>query len=181
MGMSNILGALVAFAVTTRLSAAEVTGWGWRIPFLFGLSIVPVGFYLRRTLEETPQFRAEAAQRRETRAGVAPLGMVFREHSRSLLVGMGISILWAVAVYVLLIFMPVLAQKAFGFTATQAFGSSLIGNVVFVIGCFAFGALADRIGHARVLAIGAVLLLSGVLPLFQPWLGGRRSRPSPSF
>ncbi len=174
MGMSNILGALVAFAVTTRLSAAEVTGWGWRIPFLFGLSIVPVGFYLRRTLEETPQFRAEAAQRAETRAGVAPLGMVFREHSRSLLVGMGISILWAVAVYVLLIFMPVLAQKAFGFTATQAFGSSLIGNVVFVIGCFAFGALADRIGRARVLTIGVVLLLSGVLPLFQ-WLASSQS------
>jgi len=79
---------------------------------------------------------------------------------------MGISILWAVAVYVLLIFMPVLAQKAFGFTAAQAFGSSLIGNVVFVIGCFAFGALADRIGHTRVLTIGAILLLSGVLPLF---------------
>ena len=174
MGMSNILGALVAFAVTARLSAAEVTGWGWRIPFLFGLSIVPVGFYLRRTLEETPQFRAEAVQRQETRAGAAPLGMVFREHSRSLLVGMGISILWAVAVYVLLIFMPVLAQKAFGFTATQAFGSSLIGNVVFVIGCFAFGALADRVGQARVLTIGVVLLLSGVLPLFQ-WLASSHS------
>ena len=174
MGMSNILGALVAFAVTTRLSAAEVTGWGWRIPFLIGLSIVPVGFYLRRTLEETPQFRAETAQHPETRAGVAPLGLVFREHSRSLLVGMGISILWAVAVYVLLIFMPVLAQKAFGFTATQAFGSSLIGNVVFVIGCFAFGALADRIGQARVLTIGVVLLLSGVLPLFQ-WLASSQS------
>src|SRR5260370_15497388 len=136
--------------------------------------MVPVGFYLRRTLEETPQFRAEAAQRQETRAGAAPLGMVFREHSRALLVGMGISILWAVAVYVLLIFMPVLAQKAFGFTATQAFGSSLIGNVVFVIGCFAFGALADRIGRARVLTIGVVLLLSGVLPLFQ-WLASPRS------
>jgi MHS family proline/betaine transporter-like MFS transporter len=87
---------------------------------------------------------------------------------------MGISILWAVAVYVLLIFMPVLAQKAFGFTATQAFGSSLIGNVVFVTGCFAFGALADRIGQTRVLTIGVVLLLSGVLPLFQ-WLASSQS------
>jgi len=166
MGMSNIVGALVAFAVTARLSATEVAGWGWRIPFLIGLSIVPVGIYLRRTLEETPQFRAESAQRPEARVSATPLVMVFREHSRSLLVGMGISILWAVAVYVLLIFMPVLAQKAFGFTAAQAFGSSLIGNVVFVIGCFAFGALADRIGHTRVLTIGAILLLSGVLPLF---------------
>jgi len=64
MGMSNMLGALVAFAVTTRLSAAEVTGWGWRIPFLFGLSIVPVGFYLR---EHSKRPRNFALRRRSVR------------------------------------------------------------------------------------------------------------------
>jgi MHS family proline/betaine transporter-like MFS transporter len=164
MGMSNILGALVAFGVATLLPAAQIVSWAWRIPFLVGLLIVPVGVYLRRTLEETPQFRAESRQLPRGRA--TPLRLVFRDHSRSLLVGMGISILWAVAVYVLLIFMPVLVQKTFGFTAAQAFGSSLVGNIVFVCGCFAFGALADRIGHTRVLTIGVVLLLLGVLPLF---------------
>src|SRR5271165_2193529 len=174
MGMSNILGALVAFAVTTLLPAAHVAAWGWRIPFFIGLMILPVGVYLRKTLEETPQFRAELVQIHDRQHGAAPLITVFRQHFRSLLVGMGISILWAVAVYVLLIFMPVLAQKAFGFSAAQAFGSSLIGNVVFVGGCFAFGALADRIGHTRVLAIGAVLLMSGVLPLFL-WLAASKS------
>jgi MFS family permease len=166
MGMSNILGALVAFAIATFLPAAQIVSWAWRIPFLIGLLIVPVGVYLRRTLEETPQFRAESRQLHDERGRATPLRLVFRDHSRSLLVGMGISILWAVAVYVLLIFMPVLVQKTFGITAAQAFGSSLIGNIVFVCGCFAFGALADRIGNTRVLMIGVVLLLLGVLPLF---------------
>jgi len=174
MGMSNILGALVAFCVTALLSASQVASWGWRVPFLIGLLIVPIGIYLRRTLQETPQFRADAERRRHERAVVRPLAGVFRDHSRSLLVGMGISIPWAVAVYVLLIFMPVLAQKAFGFTAAQAFGSSLIGNIVFVTGCFAFGALADRIGHIRVLTLGVILLLVGVLPLFR-WLAASHS------
>jgi MHS family proline/betaine transporter-like MFS transporter len=174
MGMSNILGALVAFAIATLLPAAKIVAWGWRIPFLVGLLIVPVGVYLRRTLEETPQFRAESQQHREGPGRATPLALVFRDYSRSLLVGMGISILWAVAVYVLLIFMPVLAQKAFGFTAAQAFGSSLVGNIVFVCGCFAFGALSDRIGHSRVLAIGVALLLLGVLPLFL-WLSASKS------
>jgi MHS family proline/betaine transporter-like MFS transporter len=164
MGMSNILGALVAFGIATLLPAAQIVSWAWRIPFLIGLLIVPVGVHLRRTLEETPQFRAESRQLPRGRA--TPLRLVFRDHSRSLLVGMGISILWAVAVYVLLIFMPVLVQKSFGFSAAQAFGGSLVGNTVFVCGCFAFGTLADRIGHTRVLTIGVVLLLLGVLPLF---------------
>src|SRR5580658_7270350 len=173
MGMSNILGALVAFAVATLLSAAQIVSWAWRIPFLVGLLIVPVGVYLRRTLEETPQFRAESRQAHDEQGRATPLRLVFRDHSRSLLVGMGISILWAVAVYVPLIFMPVLVQKSFGFTAAQAFGSSLIGNIVFVCGCFAFGALADRIGHTRVLMTGVVLLLLGVLPLFLCLSGSR--------
>ena len=174
MGMSNILGALVAFSIATLLPAAKIVAWGWRIPFLVGLLIVPVGVYLRRTLEETPQFRAESRQHRDGPDRATPLALVFRDYSRSLLVGMGISILWAVAVYVLLIFMPVLAQKAFGFTAAQAFGSSLVGNIVFVCGCFAFGALSDRIGHSRVLAIGVASLLLGVLPLFL-WLSASKS------
>lgn len=172
MGMSNILGALVAFAVTALLPPAAVISWGWRVPFLIGLCIVPLGLYLRRTLEETPAFRAEHARH----ATPLPLLGVFREHSGALLAGFGISILWAVAVYVLLIFMPVFVQQAFGFSAAQAFGSSLVENVCFVGGCFGFGALADRIGHARVQAIGAAALALAVLPLFV-WLDRSRSLP----
>lgn len=177
MGMSNILGALVAFAVTSLLPLSQVIVWGWRIPFILGLAIVPIGVYLRRTLEETPEFRAEFERSHSAsspRAPRLPLIDVFREHSSALCVGFGISILWAVAVYVLLIFMPVFVQKAFGYTAAQAFGSSLIENLIFVGGCFLFGALADRIGHFRMQALGAAALLVAVLPLFM-WLDRSRS------
>jgi MHS family proline/betaine transporter-like MFS transporter len=171
MGMSNILGALVAFAITTLLAPSEIFRWGWRLPFLFGLTIVPLGLYLRRTLEETPAFLAEVEAQRVPRQ---PLMGVFREYPQALLMGFCISILWAVTVYVLLIFMAVFVQKAFGFSATQAFGASLVENVVFVCGCFAFGALADRIGYARVQLYGATALLITVLPLFA-WLDRARS------
>jgi MFS transporter, MHS family, proline/betaine transporter len=174
MGMSNVLGALVAFAVTAILPPSEVIRWGWRIPFAIGLLIAPVGLYLRRTLEETPSFRAEAVRQLAEQDTTLPVVRLFRDHRRPLLIGMGISILFAVSVYVLLILTPVFVQRAFGFTATQAFGSSLIGNIAFVVGCFAFGALADRIGHKQVLAVGSCLLLVLVLPLFK-WLDASRS------
>ena len=70
--------------------------------------------------------------------------------------------------------MPVFVQRAFGFSAAQAFGSSLIENLIFVGGCFLFGALADRIGHSRMQALGAAALLVAVLPLFV-WLDRSRS------
>jgi MFS transporter, MHS family, proline/betaine transporter len=172
MGMANILGALAAFSVTSLLSLAEVRAWGWRLPFIVGLLIAPVGLYLRRSLNESAEFTAERARQavQATRA-VAPLSEVFKHHSRTLLVGFTVAILWAVAVYVLMIFLPTYVQRpdTFSFTAKQAFGASLLGNVPFVGACLLFGWLSDRIGRRLSLFLSAALLLITVLPLFM-WL-----------
>lgn len=171
MGMSNILGALVAFTITQAMPHADIVRFGWRLPFLLGLIIVPLGVYLRRTLDETPAFRETLSDGRPARR---PLLQLLREHYLALAAGFGISILWAAAVYVLLIYMPVYLQKVLSFTPGQAFGGSLVENVVFVGGCFAFGALADRIGHARVQTFGAAALMIVVIPLFW-WLDAART------
>ncbi len=180
MGMANILGALAAFSVTATLSTAQVQAWGWRIPFIFGLLIAPVGLYLRRSLDETEAFQAEALRRlRDHAQQKVPLLEIFRNHGRSLFVGFCVAILWAVAVYVLMIFLPTYVQHpdTFNFSARQAFGASLIGNIPFVIGCLWFGSLSDRIGRRRSLFISAALLLLFVLPLFM-WLKASPTLPT---
>jgi MHS family proline/betaine transporter-like MFS transporter len=172
MGMANILGALAAFSVTTWLSPAEVRAWGWRLPFIAGLAIAPVGLYLRRSLKESVEFASERARRAmHPKHRAAPLIEVFRCHWRSLTSGFTVAILWAVAVYVLMIFLPTYVQRpdTFNFTAKQAFGASLLGNVPFVGACLLFGSLSDRIGRRTSLFISAALLLATVLPLFL-WL-----------
>jgi len=178
MGMANILGALAAFSVTALLTQDQVRSWGWRIPFLFGLLIAPVGLYLRRSLDETEAFQSETARRdRDEASGKTPLLEIFRSHGRSLLTGFLVAVLWAVAVYVLMIFLPTYVQRpdTYNFSAKQAFGASLIGNIPFVIGCLWFGSLSDRIGRRRSLFISAALLLVCVLPLFM-WL---KADPTP--
>jgi MFS transporter, MHS family, proline/betaine transporter len=180
MGMANILGALAAFSVTATLSTAQVQAWGWRIPFIFGLLIAPVGLYLRRSLNETEAFQAETRRRAQDHAQEkVPLLEIFRNHGRSLCVGFCVAILWAVAVYVLMIFLPTYVQHpdTFNFSARQAFGASLIGNIPFVIGCVWFGSLSDRIGRRRSLFISAALLLLLVLPLFL-WLKASPTLPT---
>jgi len=179
MGMANILGALAAFSVTAVLSTSEVQAWGWRIPFIFGLTIAPVGLYLRRSLDETDAFQAEERQRAHAAKPKAPLLEIFRSHGRSLFVGFCVAVLWAVAVYVLMIYLPTYVQRAdtFGFSAAQAFGASLIGNIPFVIGCVWFGSWSDRIGRRRSLALSAGLLFIAVLPLFL-WLKADPTLPT---
>lgn len=49
-----LLGAVFGMLLTGTLSPASLTQWGWRIPFLVGLSIVPAGLYMRRRLVDGP-------------------------------------------------------------------------------------------------------------------------------
>jgi len=177
MGMSNILGALVGVAVTNALSAQQLRDWGWRIPFIVGLLIAPVGLYLRQRLPETRDFQAERERRRRSAQTLrSPLLTLFRDHPRALATGMGFSILWAVAVYVLIVFAPVYVQQTFHFSAAQAFMASLIGNVFLVSACFASGALSDRIGRRAALTGSSCALFLAVLPLFL-WL---QAAPTPT-
>src|SRR5260370_263894 len=49
-----LLGSGVAALTNTLLSAADVESWGWRIPFLLGGLILPVGLYMRRRIGDAP-------------------------------------------------------------------------------------------------------------------------------
>ena len=175
MGITNILSALVATIMTLVFDKAEISAWAWRLPFLLGLVILPVGLWLRRTLHETPEFEAEMArQHLEQKEHKMPAMQLLREYPKQLLMGTGICILWVVSVYTLIIFMPTHMQRAFGFTGTQAFQAMFIGNIFLVAGCVLSGWVSDHIGRLRVLLITALLLGICVLPLFQ-WLGASRS------
>src|ERR1700733_11807488 len=77
------LGAAVGSVVSHGFSPEALQSWGWRVPFLLGIVIGPVGFYLRRAVDETPEFKAYL----QRHAGVksTPLRDVLRNHSRALL------------------------------------------------------------------------------------------------
>lgn len=175
MGVSNLLAAGVATLVAFALSEAQIGSWGWRIPFILGLAIAPVGLWMRRSLDETPAFQEE--QRRQAREGApakAPMLEVVRRHPRELALGLGLCVLWAVGPYALIIYMPIYVQKSMGFSSSQAFTAALVGNLFLVAGCLGSGRLSDRLGRRKVLAGGAVLILCSVYPLLA-WLQATHS------
>jgi MHS family citrate/tricarballylate:H+ symporter-like MFS transporter len=53
-----VFAALIGFAVDKLIAPADVSAWGWRVPFVIGCLIVPLLFVLRRTLQETEEFLA---------------------------------------------------------------------------------------------------------------------------
>ena len=51
--IGNIISGLVGVTIAFALSKTDADGWGWRIPFLLGILIAPLGVYIRRSLVET--------------------------------------------------------------------------------------------------------------------------------
>ncbi|WP_223283465.1 MULTISPECIES: MFS transporter [Achromobacter] len=170
MGISNLLGALVATLVTTLLTEEQVGEWGWRIPFILGLAIAPVGLWMRAALDETPHFREEQERQARQNARVkAPLLAVIRDYPKELLTGLCMSVLWAVGPYALIIFMPIYVQKSMGFTSSEAFLAALVGNLFLTGGCVFSGTLSDRYGRRNMLRAAAAVLMVAVYPLMM-WL-----------
>src|ERR1700679_994633 len=51
-GLSNLLASAFGVGLTAWMAPADLTSWGWRIPFLFGVLIGPIGIYIRNHLED---------------------------------------------------------------------------------------------------------------------------------
>lgn len=81
-----LLGSLVATAINSHYSTAEVTAFAWRIPFLLGGVFGLFSVYLRRWLHETPVFAEMKA--RKALAAEVPLKAVLRDHGRAVIVSM---------------------------------------------------------------------------------------------
>ena len=82
-GLAAVLASAFGVLLTTTLSPEALRSWGWRVPFAFGLLVGPIGLYIRRHLEETPEFvSAEKARR--------PVADVFRREFGRLLLAIGI-------------------------------------------------------------------------------------------
>ena len=140
----GLTAAVVVALLNTAFTTAQVDAWAWRIPFLLGLVLLPIGLWLRRDVPETPRFRAE--QRGET-TGLADLGSPLA----LLLRAFGFTVLWTVSYYVMLTYLPTFTQQHAGLSPSEALWSSAAAQIVLVLAIPVMGALSDRIGRKPLL------------------------------
>ena len=160
-----LLGSGVAALVGTWLSAEAADSWGWRIPFLLGGLLGPVGLYMRRHIGETPAFVRNAAvvdpPRRPPVAAVLLAARAF-----------GFTVFWTVSYYIVLTYMPTFLQKQVGVPRSQALWATASGLLVMVIATPLMGLLSDRVGRRPLLAVACVASLALPYPLFKLMLSG---------
>jgi len=170
-GLAVLIGAILGTLLTRTLTPQALDGWGWRIPFLFGLIIGPLGLYLRRNLDETSAF----LQSTQSSAGQQGSGSVLASHVNEMLACLGLVVAGTISFYVILIYIPTFARTQLHLPLDQAFLAQSIGLACEVVLIPIFGALSDLVGRKPVMITALVLDLVVTYPLFS-WVSA-----SPSF
>jgi MFS transporter, MHS family, proline/betaine transporter len=170
-GLAVLLGAILGTLLTRSLTPETLDSWGWRIPFLFGLIIGPVGLYIRRKLDETSAF----LQSNRSSAGQQGAGSVLMSHVKEMLVCLGMVVSGTISFYVILIYIPTFARTQLHLPLDQAFLAQSIGLACEVVLIPICGLLSDFVGRKPVMITALVLDLLVTYPLFS-WVSA-----SPSF
>jgi MFS transporter, MHS family, proline/betaine transporter len=160
--LAALLGALLGALVTRLLTPEALDGWGWRVPFWFGLAIGPVGLLIRRYVEETEPF---LASRRASRAPPA-IGAALLAHYREAMVSMGLVVAGTIEFYVILLYMPTFASTELHLPLGQAFLAQTVGLACMIVVIPLAGAFSDHVGRKPVLIAAIGLSLCLTYPLF---------------
>lgn len=158
-GAALLLASGFGFGLTTFLTHDQLYTWGWRVPFFFGMLIGPVGWYIRRRMDETEDF--ERAEKLDN-----PLGAALSTHLARVLTAAGAVALASLSVY-LILYMPTFAVKSLGLPGWAGFVGGMIAGLVTLVGTPFVGRLADRVGPGRVMLVAAGAGVVLAWPLFQ--------------
>lgn len=152
--VSTTIGQLIASGLaallTSTLIKADMSAYGWRIPFILGAVLSLVGLWIRKGADET------SAVAEEIRRGEATRPKLFdflRQHPRSASLIVGITIAGTVAYYTWTSFLPTYAQITVKFDKAESLQVGTISLVFFMVLQPLLGMLSDRIGRKPMLIV----------------------------
>ncbi|MDR2255552.1 MAG: MHS family MFS transporter [Arthrobacter sp.] len=162
------LGMMLASAVMALMTGVISPGdafdeWGWRVPFLLSIVLILVGYWVRRSVDESPVFQEIAESKQQTKA---PVLVLFKKY-------------WYLVVLGALVFVGNNApgymttggfiQKyatgdAVGLGKTEVLLAVTFGSACWFVTTLLAGVFADKIGRVRTYQIG--FLCTGVFVFF---------------
>ena len=158
------------FSVVTRLPETAFVAWGWRVPFLLGILLTGIGFFIRLRVLESPVFE----QAKNVRpAPKLPILEVLHTHPRSVLLAMGARLAENAFFYIFTVWVLSYATQQHGLAKSTLLNGVLLGSAAQLVAIPLFGSLSDRVGRRPVYLGGAIFLLAMAFPFF--WLVDTKS------
>jgi len=161
--IGTTLTAALLLILSATIAPADMLAWGWRIPFLIAFPLLLVSLYLRLAIDETPVFKALVASDRRERV---PALAAFRKYPVAIIVAIGAALLGIGSYSLMNTYTIGYGVGVLGFSYPDLALATLIGSLLQLVTIPLFGSLANRIGPARVVAIGALGTLLIAFPMY---------------
>lgn len=166
--LGMIFATATMWVITTVLSPEEFLAWGWRLPFLFSIALILVGYLIRRAVEESPVFKELQERKGESSA---PLRVLFTRFPSKVVLTALIFIANNAAGYLLIAYFSAYATRpvddgGLGLDRPPVLLATTLASFGWLIFTFYGGYLSDKLGRVRTFQIGYVLLAIWAIPMW---------------
>ena len=164
---SGAIGSLIAMMLGATLLHSSLPSWSWRIPFLLGAFLAFIGFYMRKRLQESPEF-SELLSKKSTQHSSTdiPLLMAFRNYPLSIFRAFAVGAFANVLANTLVVYLNVYLTKVVGISIAHSMFFNSVGLFVVIFMIPFMGWLSDKVGQSILMRIGSILVMSSIYPLF---------------
>src|SRR5579863_6667038 len=141
-----VFAALLGVGLSAVVPPTGMSEWGWRVPFFIGCMIVPLLFWLRRSLAETEVFLAQ-----KHHPAISEILASLATNWKIVGIGVLLSTMTTVSFYLITAYTPTFGIEVLHLTSRQSL------MVTFCVGMSNFfwlpmgGAISDRVGRRPIL------------------------------
>ncbi|WKW39877.1 MFS transporter [Enterobacter mori] len=159
----GMLMATFIVSLMTLFSEEDFLSWGWRIPFLLSSILVLIGLWIRKDIDETPDFQKV---KQSGQVAKAPLRETLKHHWREVLIAAGLKVVETAPFYIFSTFVVSYATTTLTYQKSQALEAVTLGALVATIMIPLMGLLSDKIGRQRMYAVSVFVLGLFIVPWF---------------
>jgi MFS family permease len=157
MAFAGLFGVALSFA----LDDAAIQSWGWRIPFIIGVAIVPVGMIMRSRLQETVD--ADASTIHPSTGHV--FSALLKNHLRPLVVALMLITSGTIATYIGA-YMTTYALSTLHMATGASMSATAVTGACLLLFSLIGGWLSDRVGRKPVYLLSKLALTAVAYPAF---------------
>ncbi|WP_079505840.1 MFS transporter [Mesobacillus jeotgali] len=157
-----VMGTL-ALWLMSLLPEQQFMSWGWRVPFIFSALLVVFGLWIRKGIDETPEFK-EVQQKGEIPK--LPIVDTLRYYWKEVLITIGAKVVETAPFYIFSTFIVSYATSTLGFSRSAVLGSVMVSTVITTILIPIMGSLSDRIGRKKMYIAGTLAMMAFAFPYF---------------
>ncbi|WP_368634377.1 MFS transporter [Kurthia gibsonii] len=161
IGMFLGTGALTF--ITFVISIDAFVSWGWRVPFILSAFLVLFGFWIRKGIDETPDFKNLKESGEVVKV---PLFETLKTHWREVLIAIGAKVVETAPFYIFGTFVISYATTQLDFTYVEALIAVMVATVVTTVLIPIMGSLSDKIGRKKMYIYGVLAMFIYAFPYF---------------